>query len=62
MPAKMIVDLSEKIRKGDAPPKGQEARYVRAGLAKEVDAAPAAAAAPAPAKTAAPRKKAKAKK
>ena len=37
MNARMLVDLNERIRRGDAPPKGQEARFVRAGLAEEVE-------------------------
>lgn len=54
MQTKMLVDLNETVRKGDPAPKGQEARFVRAGLAAKVS--------PAPAKTAAPKKaKAKAK-
>lgn len=37
MPFRMKTDLNSKIRKGDAPPKGQEARFVRAGLAEEYE-------------------------
>ena len=58
MKTRMLIDLSETIRKGRPAPKGQEARYVRAGLAEVVtEAAPSA---PAPAKKPA-RRKAKAK-
>lgn len=54
MQTKMLVDLNETVRKGDPAPKGQEARFIRAGLAEKVK--------PAPAKVAAPKKaKAKAK-
>lgn len=53
MQTKMLIDLNETIRKGDPAPKGQEARYIRAGLAEKVK--------PAPTKAAAPKSKAKAK-
>ena len=33
MKATLNRDMSSTLKKGDAPPKGQEARYVRAGLA-----------------------------
>lgn len=63
MQTKMLVDLNETVRKGDPAPKGQEARFVRAGLAEKVTeaVAPTATAAPAAAKKPA-RRKAKAQK
>lgn len=42
MEAKMLVDFNEHIRKGDAPPKGREAHFVKIGLAEKVEKAPAA--------------------
>lgn len=36
MKAEMLVRYNSEIDKGDAPPEGQEARFVRAGLAEYV--------------------------
>lgn len=61
MQTKMLIDLSDTIRKGDPAPKGHEARYIRAGLAAEVTASVTPAPTPsAPAKKRV--RKAKAKK
>ncbi len=33
----MLVDFNEHIKKGDAPPKGREAHFVKVGLAAKVE-------------------------
>lgn len=50
MQTKMLVDLNETVRKGDPAPKGQEARFVRAGLAAKVTSTPTKTEAPKKAK------------
>ena len=42
MKARMLVAVSDKVRKGDQPPAHLAAKYVRVGLAEEIKPEPAA--------------------